>query len=96
MLKLKKIPTEKYDNNGLDKPYLPSLSLDSVQVPEIKDWKVGETYRIVMDIKQTSMSQYKDDKANASFDIIAYKTEDLENIDDADLEDMQGEALSNK
>lgn len=33
------------------------LSLDSEDLPEIKDWKVGETYEVTLKIKQISASK---------------------------------------
>lgn len=93
MLKLKKIPTEKWDNKGLDAPYFPGVNFDTKQIPEIKEWEVGETYQIVLEIKQTSKSEDKEGKVNASFDITGYKVLDGE-IDDADLEEMQAKGLA--
>ncbi len=100
MLKLKKIPIT--DNKNLDSGLIrndyissPSLSLNDKQVPEIKDWQVGETYTIVLEIKMVSMSAYDKSGTSGSFDIIKYKVmDDIEDMSDADLEEMQGEALS--
>ena len=95
MLKLKKISKESYDEPKLGGTYLPTVSLDTKQVPEIKDWEVGETYHVVLAIKQTSKSQNESNgnkTTSAYFEVTGYKVLDHEMSDD-DLETMQGEAL---
>lgn len=100
-IKLKKIEPEKMEM-GMEMKgmrFLPTLYLDSKQVPEIADWKVGEEYMLVLKVKQTSKSENdkeKDGKVNsvrAEFDILAYKAgedEDYENMTDKEIEDIQG------
>lgn len=62
-----------------EKP-LGSLCIDSVQLPEIKKWKVGEEYEVKVKIKQTSIrvaddwdireyKGYTEDTVKADFDI---------------------------
>lgn len=94
MLKLKKIPTEKWDNKLSDMPYSPSVNFDTKQIPEIKDWEVGETYQVVFEIKQMNKSENKDGMVNAGFDILGYKILG-EDMSDTDIEEMQAEGLSN-
>lgn len=38
-------------------PMHPSLSLSEKDLPAIKNWKVGQTYTILVKAKQTAMSQ---------------------------------------
>ena len=48
--------------------YYPSLHLSSDDFPEIKRWKVGGKYKVLLEIEERSMS--KDRKGvSASFDI---------------------------
>lgn len=96
MLKLKKIIPEKWDNKLMDAPYSPSINFDDKQVPEIKDWQVGETYTLILEIKQTSKNENKDGSVNAGFDILAYKELNDGEYTDAEIEAMQGKALSGK
>lgn len=35
----------------------PSISLSSKDLPEIADWKVGNTYEIILTVKQTELRQ---------------------------------------
>lgn len=70
----------------------PMLSINSDQFPEIKDWKVGETYELAVEVKMTSKhegQEYTFDKANAglvraSFDIKSVQTDEEEDASDAD------------
>src|SRR3972149_1946702 len=55
-----------------------TLSLDESELPEIKDWKVGGTYKIMLEVEQISSSkgeEYgmddKDKKMRARFKIIS-------------------------
>jgi len=101
MLKLKNIPVESYEENmKLDSgKYLPTLYFDEKQVPEIKDWEVGEEYDVVLRLKQTSKNENElepdENNLNAGFNIVAYKVLDSE-MSDADLEKLQAEALKSK
>lgn len=98
MLKLKKIQTESYNDYPLEHAYFPYLTLNSKQISELKDWEVGETYQIILEIKQKSKSESETKDLsviNSTFDITAYKVISGD-ISDADLEEMQGLALSSK
>ncbi len=99
MLRLKKIPVKKTDYPkplAEDVPYYnPSFSLNDKQVSEIKDWDVGETYQLCIEVSMTSKQEYKDGGVSGGFDIIAYKSLG-ENMSDGDMEEMQGQAMANK
>lgn len=61
--------------------YKPTLSLTTKELPEIANWKVGETYEIVLKVKQTSLSQDEYDgtkKTRASFEIQNASVEEKE------------------
>ena len=49
--------------------YYPGLSLSSEDLPVIKDWKVGETYKLEVEIKEKSMREDEKKKVHADFDI---------------------------
>lgn len=59
----------------------PSLTLNEKDLPEIKDWKVGETYHLEMDVKLVSQSNdsMMDNGMNARFEV-----QDVQVDDDAD------------
>lgn len=72
--KLKKVKPEKGGSMaGMNKPYYPNLYIDSQSLPEIKDWKVGEDYYLVVKVTQKSYSMRSTDdgemKGHADFDI---------------------------
>lgn len=60
----------------------PSLSLSDEDLPDIKNWKVGETYKIVVEAKQVSSSMGDTimgegkKKMNARFEILSVKSID--------------------
>lgn len=52
----------------------PRLRLEHEFFPEVKDWKVGETYKIELEVKMTglSISKFSND---SEFDITGYEVE---------------------
>lgn len=106
MIKLKQIPVKKNKNRGMEvsmdeyeMSYSPNFRLIDRQMPEIKDWEVGEKYQIVVEVEMTSKNEVKNKSADkigvaGSFDILAYKTMDGEDMSDEDLENMQGMGMS--
>lgn len=46
-------------HDSMEKPHkmLPTLSLDSEDLPAIKDWSVGKKYTLMVEVEQTSMSK---------------------------------------
>lgn len=57
----------------------PHLDVSSEDLPEIKDWKVGETYTIEVNAKMTSISESEYDgkkKTTACFEIQTAEAED--------------------
>ena len=57
-------------------PWYPNLSLESEKMPEIKDWKVGETYMLCISVKMTSKTDNKEGETYGSFDILEAGVED--------------------
>jgi hypothetical protein len=37
--------------------HMGNLSIDQTQLPEVKDWQVGEEYEIVVKVRQTAMRE---------------------------------------
>ena len=55
--------------------FRPSIHLDEKQLKEIKNWKVGGKYTLILEVEQTSMNNDNPDKRiNASFDIMKIGT----------------------
>ena len=62
----------------------PTLHLDESHLAEIKEWKVGKTYKIELEVKQVSMSMgdeygpmmegQKKGMVNARFEVLSAKT----------------------
>lgn len=76
--KIKKIPK----SGSGDYKYYPSISLNEKQLPSVKDWKVGEKYKVILEIKQTGMNLSKDgnkEMASGSFDIVGISDYKYEN-----------------
>ena len=104
MLKLKKIPIEKMDKDtekSIVGPssWPPSFSVNDKQMPEIRDWKVGEKYQIMIEVE---MKSFRDkaiaDKpakinASASFDILAYSGMDIKDMDDEEFRKYESKAM---
>lgn len=67
----------------------PEFRLTSVQFPEIKDWEVGKTYKLEVEIKvrgKTEGQQYAFDSGNKdlttmAFDVTSIKCEPEEDDD---------------
>lgn len=53
----------------------PRLYLDAEMLPEIKEWKVGDKYEIMLNVRQVGMREDEDGTFEASFEIIKASTE---------------------
>ena len=98
MLKLKKIKAEDRNRCEMPKPVSshPSLYLNNVQVPEIKDWEVLEEYEMIIRVKQRSRGEQGDGSVDGSFDVVAYKVIDkkkIEDMTDEEFAEYQGKSL---
>lgn len=73
----------------------PSFYINAAQMPEIKGWKVGGKYRLIIEVEQKSMNK-REDSTDASFDILAYRhipEKSIDEMTDKEFGDYQGEAL---
>lgn len=90
-MKDEKMHKVKGESFGMDMPakktrILPTIRLTDEDLPEIKDWKVGEKYTLVMEVEQISMRQgdewqgadNKDKRIHATFKITNVGVEDAE------------------
>ena len=69
MTQLKTIKPKRIGMDRPEKSYYPSISFSSKNLPEIKNWQVGKTYRLIVEVKQTSMRENENGEINAEFDI---------------------------
>lgn len=60
---------------GESKPVYPTVRLDLETIPEAKDWKVGSTYRIEMEVKMVGLSQSRYDNS-AEFEVRRIEADD--------------------
>lgn len=61
----------------------PSFSIDLEHIPEAKEWKVGDTYHIEMEVKMTGLSQSRFQNS-AEFEIRKIETDEGEKEDEDD------------
>jgi hypothetical protein len=61
--------------NKKSEPRYPTVRLDLDTIPEAKDWKIGKSYRIEMEVKMTGISQSRFDNS-AEFEIRAIEADD--------------------
>lgn len=73
-------PSEEKKNRGY-------LNIDSDQLPEIKDWKVGGKYNVNLVIEQKSLNASDKDILNASFEILSANA-DEDKVSEEDYKDM--------
>ena len=70
------------------------IHLDEDELPAIRDWKVGETYRIVLEVEQTAQQkdegEGEEDLLSADFKILSASVEG-EEPEDNEEEDSNGE-----
>lgn len=53
----RKIPIKRLKSRKKDFDTRPSIGFDTGELPEVKDWKVGEEYEVILRIKQTGMHE---------------------------------------
>ena len=84
--------------SGVDVMYPPSFNVSSKQMPEIKDWKVGKNYKLVIEVKQKSVNENEDGEVSSNLELVAYavKHDNFDKMDDKEFEEYQSEAMSNK
>lgn len=68
------------------KPRYPTVRLDLDTIPEAKDWKVGKTYGLEMEVKMVGISQSRFDNS-AEFEIRKIGTEDAKESEDEEADE---------
>jgi hypothetical protein len=64
----------------------PSLSVDEKDLPELKDWKVGESYELSVTAKLVSLNG-EGDKMTGRFEVSKVESDEEEDEDEADSSD---------
>lgn len=95
-IKLKKI--KKPEMKGMDMPSMsgPMFYVDDMQMSEIADWKVGEKYKMVVEVEMKSMSE-DDHGMHGSLEVTAYKhlkEKTINEMSDKEFGDYQGQQLA--
>lgn len=70
-MQLRKVKPKKWGVE-MGKPsdvHYPSFNIDTMHLPEAKKWEVGKTYKIVLEVKQTSINESKGG-GSVGFDIM--------------------------
>ena len=62
----------------MDSEYYPHLDLSSDEIKEIKNWEVGKSYKVVLELRQISKREDKDKKISACFEVREVEVEDDE------------------
>ena len=78
LLKTKKIEPEKFERATVERPIMrPGFHISLKHLPEAKNWEIGKTYKIILEIKQTSISvdigRDKEERGDVGFDIMGIK-----------------------
>lgn len=76
-------------------PMKPTLYLTSKDLKEIKDWKVGEEYDLIVSVKMTGAHQRQDGTLSGDFEIEDVMAAD-KNIDDMDNTEFSDYAATTK
>ncbi|MBI4136852.1 hypothetical protein HY469_02205 [Candidatus Roizmanbacteria bacterium] len=106
-MKLKKIKVPATNSNGdipmsMSMSMLPSFHADETIIPEIKNWKVGGKYELVIEVEQKMQSEVTINgvsKIEGRFDIVAYKflpKKSIEEMTDIEFSEYQNEMKRNQ
>ena len=58
-----------------DMPMTTNLSINESMLPDIKDWKVGDEYEVMLTVKMTGLHKmYSSDKLCADFEVTEAET----------------------
>lgn len=103
-VKLKKIKVAKEEQSRYpvetSPMTLPTLYVNSDQMPEIADWEVGKKYRLIIEVEQKSKSEVavagKSEIVDARFNIVGYKALDTKMNEDDLTEEEQAEGRKSR
>lgn len=66
---MKMVKPETMADMSPEKEWYPHLDLSSDEIKEIKNWEVGKSYKIVLEVRQVSKREDKDKKISACFEV---------------------------
>ncbi len=72
----------------MDQNYKGILSIPSTDLPEIKDWTVGDSYDLIVSVKQTGIRQMPNGEIMGTFEV--QKVMSADGNDPMDLADING------
>jgi hypothetical protein len=89
---MKKIKPVKYEGMGVEvaEEHYPSFRIDLEHLPEAKQWEIGKTYNVLLELKQKSIEVSKYDgkeMGSAGFDITGIEVQ-KKKADYKELPDM--------
>lgn len=69
--------------------YKPSLYLTSKDLKEIKDWKVGQSYDLIVSVKMKGLTQREDGTVSGDFEIgnVMASDKEIDDMDNTEFED---------
>lgn len=83
-----------------DIDYKPTLHVSDKDLPEIKKWKVGEEYEIIIKVTQKSASVIElpngEQQVNASFEVTDMVIPDDSDVDVDDMDDEEFSKYASK
>jgi hypothetical protein len=96
-MKLKKIQTKRsYPKQVESSMPGPCVYISSDQMPEMKDWEVGETYQLVIEVVQKSKTE-TENSASGEFELVAYNympKKEMEDMTDEEFGELQSEIMA--
>ena len=91
--RLKKVTPEEYGMTSSEKSekYYPRLTLKLKDIPEAKDWEVGETYDLIVEAKMSELAIHSDKEGRVEFEVkrVGYMDDDMEEGDEDEEEDEE-------
>jgi len=75
--RMKTVKPQSFDKPiDISEKHYPTIYLSLADIPAAKNWKIGEKYKIMLEVRQKSMTQNDDkDKGSVTFDILKIGTE---------------------
>ena len=55
---------------GMQQPYFPSFTVTDKQLPEANDWEVGKTYKVMLEVRQSSVDKRQNQPTRYGFEMV--------------------------
>ena len=93
---MNEIEGETYDDMPMEhKKYYPRISLTAKELPAIANWKVGESYMLLVEVKQIASSEIEEgDEKIIRADFEFHKVGTLDDMSKADFSKLLAKAKS--